>query len=249
MPPSASNKRARASSTSTPSPQPPSPRPRTAKYHKDFEKTPRSDIILESSNGWHFATSKIYLVAASSVFEDTLLVGSEGAANTVDSLPLIVLPDHRGSLIRGFLSFVQTSPQVEPPLLPRYSTLDELLQMADKYDAPLVGRSIASHYFPILLNADVQLFQLFAVALIHSQFRTRPFVEAVLVQLGNTAVGAPEVDLELIYHDSAGNKDLKMLGNKGFRPFNLEDLPFELLERINLRDIVEFTRVRDRAMG
>jgi len=157
MPPAASNKRTRATSPSPSSSQPPKSKPRTANFAPDFDKTPRSDIILESSCGAHFATSKIYLQANSQVFQDTLLVGNDDSAEKIDGLPIIKLDDSALTLQR-FLSFVH-HPVVEPvPVHARVSLLtpilqlDAVLEFCDKMDSPLIGRAVAARFFPILID-------------------------------------------------------------------------------------------------
>ncbi|KAL7411801.1 hypothetical protein BDY24DRAFT_122375 [Mrakia frigida] len=248
MPPAASNKRTRTSDPPSPSDLPSQPQPRPTKYVKGFEKTARSDIILESSQGFCFATCRIFLQANSQVFQDTLLAGTDDLSIKIDGLPVIKLED-RFSVVQRYLSFIHT-PVVEPLPLYEPSSLDSLFKFCDKMDSPLVGRAASTRFFSSLLRT--KSFQTcvdaFLLALIWSRYRTGDVVADCLRLMGSKGIEDEKVDMELSLHNEAGAKDVDKVSLGNWRPCNLVDMNVELLRRVAFEDVIEFSRVRDKVL-
>lgn len=182
----------------SPSSDPPLNKPRVCRYITGFEKTSKSDVVLESSSdGFHLATRKAYLLA-SLVFEDTLLAGTDDSSEKLDGLPLIVLED--GFMeIQCFLCFLHPSLPLDPPAIDAVAPLHKLLQFCDKYEAPLVGEAIVRFYFPFLFDecddhlegngleddgSTSILIDVFALAMIHLRFGTMRFVQQAIRRVG-----------------------------------------------------------------
>lgn len=221
-------------------PSPPSSsssvKPPAITYHSDFPKTPTSDVLLLSSpSNTAFETSKIYLQASSSVFAFSLLVGTDGNSEHFDDLPIIKL-DEDVHLLSRFLAFVQTSPIVPPVSISSVEAVDKLPSLCDKYDAPLVARSIAAHYLPPLLDAIDQelsevgeeLCDVLALALIHFQFGNRGFVERAIRLMGYQGETKDETDVRFPIHSREGIK----MSSKGvrWRPLGVGDIKLSLLK-------------------
>ncbi|KAL7414652.1 hypothetical protein BDY24DRAFT_434290, partial [Mrakia frigida] len=236
------NKRPRTSSSSS------SPKPRKAQYNVLFRKTDLSDITLESSDGCHFATSKIHLQSSSAVFRDTLLIGQDQASEQLDGLPLLKLEDNAFPL-GLFLSFVQVEPTVVPSdySLPTVLELDAALTICDKYHAPLVGRSIVSFAFPPILSIvekswyadrtslDDSLIDYLALALIWSQYDSTFWVKKMIGLMGARGVKDKAVTSLMKAHTLDG-----LMGSgkqKGWRPFGIGDIQIDLLRRMAVEDI------------
>lgn len=217
----------------------------TANYNPDFVKTADCDVVLESAEKTHFATQQLFLRACSTVFRDTLLVGSEPTTDKdkVDGLPVISLTE-RSDVVQRLLALSQTSPIVTPAPVSDLDTLDDLLAMCDKYNAPLVGQLAASRFFPSL---DVRyVMSHIAVALIHSRYGTRPYLEEGIRKMGYKFYHSTAADVPLAAIRADGTKSSAT--RTGERLMSLADLPNRYLHRVAVEDLVEITKIHLRVV-
>ncbi|KAL7411846.1 hypothetical protein BDY24DRAFT_123343 [Mrakia frigida] len=250
---SSSNKRPRTSSTS---PEPPNSKPRQAHYVSQFfNKTDDSTLLLESFEGAHFAVQRIHLSVASTVFRDTLLIGSDDSSHHIDGLPVLKLLEPSSTLL-SLLPFLQLSPVVPLPWIENVAELDTLLQACDKYDAVHTGRTIFNHVFPRLLtwirdpedDEDHHLQDLFALSVItHSRFDTgSDYVEEAIRLMGTQGVLDEAIDLPVQHHSMEGDKlDSARIG---WRPYNIFDISPSFYERMERKHLEDFTRLRERVL-
>ena len=234
-----SSKRHRAES------EPARPTTITENYNPDFVKTADCDVVFESAEKTHFATQQLFLRACSSVSRDTLLVGSEPTTDKdkVDGLPIINLTE-RSDLVQRFLALSQTSPVLAPAPVSDLDTLDDLLTMCDKYNAPLVGQLAVYRFFPSL---EVRYpMSHIAVALIHSQYQTRPYLEEGIRQMRSRYYPNPAADFPLPGILADGTKMTET--RTGERLISLSDLQRRHLHRMAAEDLVEISRIQMRVV-
>jgi hypothetical protein len=214
--------------------------PPKPQYSADFPIGAESDVLLQASDGVYFATQQLFLRAASSVFRDTLLVGSDCApsAETFEGLPVIKLAEFAFTIQR-FLALIQSSPVVAPSVLITIQELDKLLTMCDKYDAPLAGRWAALRFFPGFLESTGQM-HFIALTLIHAQYKTRHHLEAAIRRLNIGVV--KQVDASAPHF--MVKTEMKRVVLPGFRSLNVSDIPSECLRRMAIEDVVEISRLQ-----
>lgn len=109
---------------------------------------PGADAILRSQDSYHFRVPKIYIENSSPVLSELIrkVVDSPGAANALESLPVVQLPK-RGEIIRCILTFIFP---VTPVLPSTSEEAMELLSVAQAYQMGSVLSQIrdriAQHY-------------------------------------------------------------------------------------------------------
>jgi hypothetical protein len=94
---------------------------------------PGSDIVLRSGDSYHFTLPKIFIVVCSPVLRELI----ENVSNTSDvpngewlSLPVVEIPESRGTLNHLFTFIFPVAPVLPPPT----EKIMELLAVAQKYE-------------------------------------------------------------------------------------------------------------------
>ena len=233
----------------------PDPTPASAKKRKTqpkisvsdlFPLTPEVDIIVRSRSAAYvelFGTSKIFLQAASSVFRDTLLIGSP--TETHESIPIIDIGESRMD-VAIFLFHLHpgklTPSNAECAQAGRVGTsrLERLAKMAIKYDAPLVLHSLLGTYLPVLYEPGrgyrTDPINAFGLALVFNAF---VHARAALRSLDACKLEPDESSDE----EDVEESNEKQLSVPQAREFNLSHMDRDILGQLSVHHIAEFSRV------
>lgn len=126
----------------------------------------KADIVLRSSNDVHFAVSRALLAVTSSVFDNMLAIPQppkkkrKSTPSSVEDRDVVQLAEHsvplefflRHVVPQAYLHNERPPALVAPKLLDRIRLLEEVLVMANKYDAPFTADVLARMYIPELIK-------------------------------------------------------------------------------------------------
>ena len=120
-----------------------------------------ADIMLQSSDSTNFPVHKSILVASSQVFEDMLSLPRPSGDDTVDGLPMVRLSED-AEIVRALVTVLYPIPTKIPS---SYERVLALLGATQKYDMPVVRRTIRAEIFYKGLRAQAPAFRAYAIAL------------------------------------------------------------------------------------
>lgn len=209
-----------------------------------FPLSSEVDIFVRSRAVAHkvtlFGTNKVFLQATSPVFRDVLQVGHP--AETHESIPIIDVDDHPLDL-ELFLVHVHPGKLILPngdlrDLAVRPGDLLDVARITEKYDAPLVLHSLLSTYLPIFYGPNRELptdgINAFGLALVYnSSFHVRAALRSFAMQKPDMLCNDSDDD-----NDRDEGRPVRRA-----RQFNLSHMDRDILEKLSLDHIVEFSRV------
>ena len=210
----------------------------SSSYSKLFPVCATADLVVESSDGTHFAVRSLHLRAASSVLDDLLGIPTCENQDTKDRLPLIKLAE-KADEIEIFLRYGQPDRLCfdgKPPRI-TWHAVCQLSKLLDKYDSPLVAHTLMTDQLPRYIGnpllpstrscrRGVTATEVFVVACLHGkETLAKDALRWHHVWGFETKNGIPTT-LKL-----RGSVDPD-LASLDWRPSGLGDVPVELLSRL-----------------
>jgi hypothetical protein len=116
--------------------------------------------MLQSSDSTNFPVHKSILVASSQVFEDMLSLPQPSGDDTVDGLPMVRLSED-AEIVRALVTVLYLIPTKIPS---SYEKVLALLGATQKYDMPVVRRTIRAEILFKGLRAQAPAFRAYAIA-------------------------------------------------------------------------------------
>ena len=214
-----------------------------------FVRSPESDVWIRDGSRTLYATQRIFLQAASSVFRDTF--AKETPQETHDELAIFDLPE-QGDAVALFLGYVHpgklsNSDGVPFNLVFDAQVIHEVARMAEKYAAPLVISQVLNEHLQKLYGLDLDgmsALNALGLALIykyeaHVTSALRSFDKTIVRDVGTSVrsreTQRPGETLEELEQREGHTEDS--------RDFNLSDMDPDILERLSIHHISEFCRV------
>ena len=225
----------------------------TSTYSAAFPLYKDADLVVQSSDGTLFATRALHLRSASSVFEDILGMPAAQDQEKKDGHSLIKV-EEKADLVELFLSYAQRDrapvSSAVVPSKPDWSTILLLSKMIEKYDAPLLGRSLFRDHLPRFIGnpyvrEEAETLTMvspavFVLAVIHG-------VEDVARQAlrSQQLWGKQEEGIKAMQHE---NPSLPDKVTAGWRPVGLGDVSEELVARLPAKYITRYCEIHDKVL-
>ena len=119
-----------------------------------------ADIILQSSDSANFRVHKSILVSSSQVFEDMLSLPQPSSDDTVDGLPVVRLSED-AEIVRALITVLYP---IRTEIPSSYERVLALLGAAQKYDMPVIRRTIRAEILFTGLRVQTPAFRAYAIA-------------------------------------------------------------------------------------
>ena len=119
-----------------------------------------ADIILQSSDSANFRVHKSILVSSSQVFEDMLSLPQPSSHDTIDGLPMVRLSED-AEIVRALITVLYPIPTEIPS---SHERVLALLGATQKYDMPVVRRTIRAEIAYQGLRTQAPAFRAYAIA-------------------------------------------------------------------------------------
>jgi len=209
-------------------------------YSSLFPIYKEADLVVRSKDGILFATEKLHLRSASSVLYDVLGLGSEEGEKR-DGRSLLRL-EEEGEVLEPFLRLIQRDKfridgedleldfklvMALSPALEKYATSPQVSLLFGRYLlflVPLAGQTPPP---------ATRCISLFALAVIHED---RTVAKVALRSLHNWHTAEEEASV-FTHHDAANSKAM----SNDWRHAGIEDIPLELLERMPMSVVKQFS--------
>ena len=223
--------------------------------HKTFPLGPEVDIFvrvkIHSGLFYLFGTRKVLLQAASSVFQDMLAIAEPRM--TYKSIPIV-------DIVEDYYTVELLLVHLHPGKLTLSSTnlpsgrevgssaLHDAARMAEKYDAPLVLHSLLNTHLPVLYGPErifpTDCVDAFGLAVVFgATFHVRAALRSFETYKPDRTCDEDddEDDDENDRKDEGVNNDVRRA-----KEFNLSHMDHDILARLSVHQIAEFSRVAGR---